>query len=224
MLEKDDDAAAAAGQPTELPPAEPPSSLQATPPIRIIPSSTNCSSLGSNSRGNIHTSASVASPSGDREEESKPAAALSPFLTSSPLSSLLQSHAAKMQQQPEAVQKEGPHAADAGLEGGRQRHSLGLGVRGGGGAPILLSVAGREAGAEFRRHHPWVNYSFILENCRVGILERRSSVQTLQSALLPPPFPVPSGLPSKTIRDPLRLALNQGKEERRIPEEQGEDA
>ncbi|KAL8274447.1 hypothetical protein Esti_001607 [Eimeria stiedai] len=92
-----------------------------------------------------------------------------------------------------------------------------------GGAPILLSVAGREAGAEFRRHHPWVNYSFILENCRVGILERRPGVQTLQTTLHPPSYPVPAGLPSKTIRDPLRLALNQGKDERRISEEQGED-
>ncbi|KAL8274446.1 hypothetical protein Esti_001606 [Eimeria stiedai] len=146
MMEKDDEAATAAAHPTEAPPAEPPSSLRATPPIRIIPSSSNSSSStssgssdrsssssngsSSNSSSNILTSADVVGPAGDREEELKPGAYLSPFLTSSPLGSVLQSHAAKMQQQPQALG--GLHAADEGLEGGRQRHSLGFGVRGGG--------------------------------------------------------------------------------------------
>lgn len=92
-----------------------------------------------------------------------------------------------------------------------------------GGPAILLSVAGKEAGTEFRRYHPWVNYRFILENCRVGILQRDSGMHTLLGSTLaenpntttPPDrpqqhtFQVPSGLPQRHLKDPLRLALRQ---------------
>lgn len=87
-----------------------------------------------------------------------------------------------------------------------------------GGSAILLSVAGREAGREFRQHHPWVNYSFILENCREGILQRGASAQAMPHSTtltppnpVPPAFAVPSGMPQSHMKDPLRLALSQGR-------------
>lgn len=101
-----------------------------------------------------------------------------------------------------------------------------------GGSSILLSVAGRDVSKEFYRHHPWINYRFILEHCRVGILQRHaesppSSLATplpassashhsaanttsTASSLLCPVFEAPSGLPQRNIRDPVRLALHQG--------------
>ena len=39
-----------------------------------------------------------------------------------------------------------------------------------GGKEILLDFAGKEATSAFNDYHKWVNYSFILEKCYIGIL------------------------------------------------------
>ncbi|XP_026190735.1 uncharacterized protein LOC34618083 [Cyclospora cayetanensis] len=77
-----------------------------------------------------------------------------------------------------------------------------------GGSQVLLGVAGREAYSEFVKYHPWVNYRFILENCRVGILTTNASAKSTEAHLLPG-FAQPSSKPQRRCKDPLRIALEQ---------------
>lgn len=93
-----------------------------------------------------------------------------------------------------------------------------------GGVSILLSVGGTDATALFYKYHPWVNYKHILQHCRIGVLqspstprgkERRhletiTEMQNNQKETEQTQFLVPSGLPQRKLKDPLRIALSQG--------------
>ncbi|KAL8425248.1 hypothetical protein Efla_002314 [Eimeria flavescens] len=279
MLREGGSAAAAAAAEKDGAVAAHPASAATAPDISISSSGRRSNDAVSSSSSNGPSSSSSSRSSAEQEEASGGPRPFSPFLPQSPLNSLLQSHAARMQPPSGAL-----HAFDDGQTAAAHRAPLGLSATAGGrsqgrfrelsaadkprantlrpispeelaqhtarsdcwvalegvvydisnylrfhpgGSSILLSVAGREAGIEFRRHHPWVNYGFILENCRVGILKNTPGAAHTPQTLAPPTpyplpnnaFPVPSGKPEKKIRDPLRLALRNTEKIRECEEE-----
>ncbi|OEH75515.1 cytochrome b5-like heme steroid binding domain-containing protein [Cyclospora cayetanensis] len=207
------DAAAAPETPVPLPVGRTVES--GTLPIRRhFSSSSSSSSTSGASVASQWAAAPVVSGSGEEDASGGPPALFSALTPQMPLVSILHSRASDiLQQRQHKMAEQGMQKAPIGGFSGRMGEGVVYDISSylrfhPGGSQVLLGVAGREAYSEFVKYHPWVNYRFILENCRVGILTTNASAKSTEAHLLPG-FAQPSSKPQRRCKDPLRIALEQ---------------